>query len=58
MRWEEYEEALADLNEIERSLAEIKARIADLDSREWLWEDTYSEITLEDEATLPVVLID
>ncbi|KAF3144032.1 hypothetical protein TWF569_007197 [Orbilia oligospora] len=58
MRWEEYEEALADLNEIERSLAEIKARIADLDSREWLWEDTSSKMTPEDEATLPVVLID
>ncbi|KAF3174103.1 hypothetical protein TWF106_008123 [Orbilia oligospora] len=58
MRWDEYEEALAGLNEIERSLAEIKARIADLDSREWLWEDTSSEITPEDEATLPVVLID
>ncbi|KAF3161787.1 hypothetical protein TWF751_011233 [Orbilia oligospora] len=58
MRWEEYEETLANLNEIERSLAEIKARIADLDSREWLWEDTSSEITPEDEATLPVVLID
>ncbi|KAK6530638.1 hypothetical protein TWF281_007477 [Arthrobotrys megalospora] len=46
---------LTRVEELERLLAENKARVAELDS---MWEDTSSEISPEDEATLPVVLAD